>query len=105
MTNIEITFSVIMFILGMKLSYGVYKFVTFHEIGRFFFDHLLKKWTFFFLITTIIYGIMSYTDQPLSKYWQTNFGQDCPAYIWQDWFLFRHFQLDGKVCLPWLWIL
>lgn len=48
---------------------------------------------------------MSYTDAPLSKFWNINFGQDCPRYMWQDWFLFRNFQLDGKVCLPWLWIL
>lgn len=47
---------------------------------------------------------MTYADEPLSKYWYINFAQDCPKYIWQDWFLFRDLQLDGKVCLPWLWI-
>jgi hypothetical protein len=89
----------------MKLAYGIYKFSTFHEIGRYFFDQLLKKWTFFLIITLSIYGIMSFTNEPLSKYWMINFGQDCPKYIWQDWFLFRHFQLDNKVCLPWLYII
>ncbi len=29
-TNTELAFVLIMFILGMKLAYGVYKFVTFH---------------------------------------------------------------------------
>lgn len=48
---------------------------------------------------------MTYTDEPLSKYWNLSFAQDCPKYIWQEWFLFRNFQLDGKVCLPWLWII
>ncbi len=93
-----------MFIFGMKLAYGVYKFTSFHEIGRYFFDQLLKKWVFFFIISISIYGVMSYTDEPLSKYWMINFGQDCPKYMWEEWFLFRHFQLDGRVCLPWLWI-
>ena len=95
----------IMFILGMKLAYGVYKFTTFHEIGRFFFDQLLKKWVFLLLITISIYGFMSYTDKPISKYWDINYGADCPKTMWETWFLFRHLQLDKKVCLPWLWIL
>jgi hypothetical protein len=60
--NVEVAFSVIMFILGMKLAYGAYKFTNFHEVGRFFFDHLLKKWTFLLIITLSIYGFMSYTD-------------------------------------------
>jgi hypothetical protein len=73
----------IMFIFGMKLAYGVYKFTTFQEVGRYFFDQLLKKWVFFFIVSLSIYGVMSYTDEPLSKYWMINFAQDCPKYMWQ----------------------
>lgn len=83
MTNTDMAFSLIMFILGMRLAYGVYKFVTFHEIGRYFFDQLLKKWVFLLIITLGTYGMMYYTDAPLSKYWSINFGQDCPKYMWQ----------------------
>lgn len=61
-TNTELAFSLIMFILGMRLAYGVYKFVTFHEIGRYFFDQLLKKWVFFVIISLSMYGVMSWTD-------------------------------------------
>lgn len=36
--NLEIAFNVIMFALGLKLAYSLYKLSSFHEIGRFFFD-------------------------------------------------------------------
>ena len=29
-------------------------------------------------------------------------GQDCPAKMWQMWFLFRNFLGDCQACLPWM---
>lgn len=83
-TNTEIAFSFILFIIGMKLAYGIYKFTTFHEIGRYFFDQLLKKWIFFVIVSLATYGLLTWmTDRPLSKFMDINFMQDCPAYMWQ----------------------
>lgn len=95
----------LVYILGLKLAYSVYKQRSFHQMGRFFFDELLNKWVLLVLLTMFVYGIMGLIDQPLSKIWSINYGQDCPTVMWQMWFLFRNLQMDCKVCLPWFWLL
>ena len=40
--NTEIALDTIIFILGVRLAYGVYKIKTFTAIGRFFFDQLIQ---------------------------------------------------------------
>jgi hypothetical protein len=94
-----------MCILGIKLSYAVYKLTSFHQIGRFFFDQLLKKWVILILFSMTVYIIMAMIDDPLSRVWKNNYGQDCPSVMWQIWFVFRNLQLDCKVCLQWFWLL
>lgn len=89
----------------MKLAYSAYKQSTFQQMGRYFFDHLLKKWLFLLLATMSVYIISSAIDEPLSKMWSISNGVDCPAVMWQMWFLARNLILDCKVCLPWLWLL
>jgi hypothetical protein len=89
----------------MKLAYGVYKLKSFHQIGRYFFDQLLKKWAFMLLMSLTVYAILSYIDDPLSTIWKNNNGKDCPNAMWQIWFAVRNLQLDCKVCLPWFWLL
>lgn len=104
--NVEIALHMIMFILGLRLAYGAYKIKTFRGIGRFFFDQLLKKWVLLILMSFFIYSALTIlTNEPLSKVWSLNNGQDCPSYMWQMWFLFRNLQLDCRVCLPWLSLL
>lgn len=43
-----------------------------------------------------------FVSDPLSKVWDLKYGQDCPNYLWQTWFLIRNVQLDCKLCLPWV---
>ncbi len=102
--NIEIAFSVIMFVLGAKLAFSFYKLSNFHEIGRYFFDQLLMKWLGLILATMTAYILLSLTDEPLNQLWKNNYGADCPTVMYQMWFLFRNFIMDCKVCLQWFWI-
>lgn len=60
--NLEIAFNVIMFALGLKLAYSLYKLSSFHEIGRFFFDELLTKWATLVLVTMAAYFLLCFTD-------------------------------------------
>ena len=78
---------------------------SFKAIGRYFFDELIKKWLFLIILSLFIYSFMAFTQNPLSRVWELNYGQDCPNYMWQIWFLFRNLQLDCKACLPWLSLL
>lgn len=89
----------------MQFAYGVYEVQTFKGLGRYFFDNLIKKWLFLVIISLFIYSFLSLTQEPLSKIWQLNYGQDCPGSMWQMWFFFRNLQLDCKACLPWLFLL
>lgn len=101
--NSEVYLSVIMFVLGLRFAYGIYKANSLKQIFRFYFDQLLKKWALLFLMSLFVYSWMeSFTDQPLHRLWNINYGQDCPGYMWQLWFLFRNMQVDCKRCLPWL---
>lgn len=72
--NIEIALSTIMFILGLKLSYSVYKSTSFHQIGRFLFDAILKKWVGLILLSLLVYVVMSWLSPPLDKIWKINNG-------------------------------
>lgn len=103
--NIEIAFSVIVFILGAKLAHSLFKLNSFHEIGRYFFDQLLMKWLILVLTSMAAYVFLSMTDQPLNQLWKSKFGADCPSVMYQIWFVFRNLQLDCKVCLQWFWIM
>jgi hypothetical protein len=60
--NIEIAFSVIVFVLGVKLAYSLYRLSSFHEIGRYFFDQLLMKWAALVLTSMAAYIMLSLTD-------------------------------------------
>lgn len=101
--NTEIALHTIVFILGLRLAYGMYKIDTFKGILRFYFDQLLKKWVLLVLMTFLIYSfVVTFTSEPLNKVWNLNNGADCPGYMWQIWFLFRNMQLDCKTCLPWM---
>ena len=80
--NTGIALDTIIFILGVRLAYGVYKIKTFTAIGRFFFDQLIQKWLLFILMTLLIYSFLAFTQQPLSKIWELNYGKDCPGYMW-----------------------
>lgn len=92
-----------MFVLGLRLAYGIYKINSLKEVLRYFFDQVLKKWVLLFLMTFLLYSfIVTFTGEPLNKVWNLNNGQDCPSYMWQIWFLFRNMQLDCKACLPWM---
>lgn len=91
-----------MFVLGMRLAYGMYKVSTFSGIGRYFFDELIRKWLNLILLSLVVYFCLYLTQQPLSMIWRLNYGEDCPQYMWEIWFLFRNLQLDNKICLPWL---
>ena len=102
--NTEIAFSVIIFVLGLKLAYGVYKIGSFREMGRYFFSQVLKKWLYLILMTMAIYGVLNTIDSPLRKVWQLNYGRDCPSKLWEYWFLFRNLQFDNTACLPWFWL-
>lgn len=48
--------------MGLKLAYGVYKITEFKEMGRYFFDQVLKKWVYLSLISIFIYGALSCLD-------------------------------------------
>jgi hypothetical protein len=102
---VEIAFSVVMFVLGIKFAQAVHKLGSFHQIGRFFFDQLIKKWAILFLTSMAAYLILSLTDDPLSSLWKMSYGKDCHSVMWQMWFLVRNLQLDCKVCLQWFWVL
>lgn len=92
-----------MFVLGLRFAYGIYKANSLKQIFRFYFDQLLKKWALLLLMSLFVYAWMeSFVDQPLHRLWNINYGRDCPAYMWQIWFLFRNMQTDCKRCLPWL---
>lgn len=103
--NTEIAFSVIVFILGTKLAYSLFKLNSFHEIGRYFFDQLLIKWLVLVLTSMAAYVYLSLTDQPLNQLWKSKYGADCPSVMYQIWFVFRNLQFDCKVCLQWFWIM
>lgn len=103
--NIEIAFSVIMFVLGAKLAFSFYKLKSFHEIGRYFFDQLLMKWLGLILASMTAYILLSLIDEPLNQIWKNNYGADCPSVMYQMWFLFRSFMMDCKVCMQWFWII
>lgn len=92
-----------MFILGLRLAYGAYKLNSFHELMRFYFDNVLKKWALLILMTMLIYSFLTmFISQPLNKIWDLSNGQDCPSTMWQIWFLFRFMISDCKRCLPWM---
>ena len=80
--NTEITLDIIIFILGLKLAYGVSHIKRFKAIGRYFFDELIKKWLLLIILSLFIYSFMTFTQNPLSKVWELNFTQDCPNYMW-----------------------
>jgi len=103
--NIEIAYSVIIFVLGVKLASNLFSLNSFHEIGRYFFDHLLVKWAVLVLTSMAAYLVLSWTDEPLNQLWINKYGADCPTIIYQMWFVFRSLILDCKVCLQWFWIL
>lgn len=57
-------------------------------------------------MTFLIYSFITmFTGEPLNKVWTLNNGQDCPANMWQIWFLFRFMVTDCKACLPWMSII
>lgn len=60
--NIEIAFSVVMLVLGMKLAHSLCKLSSFHEIGRYFLDQLLTKWAILVLTSMAAYLLLSWTD-------------------------------------------
>lgn len=60
--NIEIAFNVIVFVLGAKLAYSLFRLSSFHEIGRYFFDQLLIKWAILVLTSMAAYVFLSLTD-------------------------------------------
>ena len=95
----------IVFVLGSKLAYSLYRLSSFHEIGRFFFDQLLVKWSILVLTSMAAYVFLSLTDEPLNQLWKSKFGADCPSVMYQVWFTFRSLILDCKVCLQWFWIM
>lgn len=103
--NIEIAFSVVVFVLGAKLAFSLYRLNSFHEIGRFFFDQLFTKWLTLLLASMAAYALLSLTDEPLNQLWKNNLGADCGATMHQMWFLFRNLAMDCRVCLQWFWIL
>ena len=103
--NIEIAFNVIVFVLGVKLAFSLFKLSSFHEIGRYFFDQLLMKWAILVLTSMAAYVFLSMTDEPLNQLWKNKFGADCPAVMYQIWFVFRSLILDCKVCMQWFWIM
>lgn len=103
--NVELAFSVIIFVLGAKLAYSLFKLNSFHEIGRYFFDELLTKWAVLVLVSMTAYFFLCLTDEPLNQLWKASATADCPSVIYQVWFVFRSLQFDGKTCMPWLWIL
>lgn len=94
-----------MFVLGAKLAHSLFRLNSFHEIGRYFFDQLLTKWLVLVLTSMAAYLLLSLTDEPLNQIWKNKYGADCPAVMYQIWFLFRNLQLDCKVCMQWFWVL
>lgn len=60
--NIEIAYSVVVFVLGTKLAFSLFKLNSFHEIGRFFFDQLLVKWAVLLLTSMAAYSLLTLTD-------------------------------------------
>lgn len=104
--NTEIALHTIMFILGLRLAYGIYKIDTLKGILRYYFDNVLRKWVLLVLMTLLVYAfIEAFTSDPLHKIWNLNNGIDCPGYMWQIWFLFRNMQVDCRACLPWMSLL
>lgn len=103
--NVELTFSIIIFVLGAKLALSVFKLGSFRELGRYFFDELLTKWAVLVLVSMVAYFFFSLTDEPLNQLWRASSAADCSSVIYQVWFVFRSLQFDGKTCLPWLWIM
>jgi hypothetical protein len=103
--NVELAFSVVIFVFGAKLAYSLFKLNSFHEIGRYFFDELLVKWAVLLLVSMTAYFFMSLTDEPLNALWKASTTADCPSVIYQVWFVFRSLQFDSKACMPWFWIM
>lgn len=103
--NVELAFSVIIFVLGAKLALSVFKLGSFRELGRYFFDELLTKWAVLVLVSMVAYFFLSLTDEPLNQLWRASSAADCSSVIYQVWFVFRSLQFDGKSCLPWLWVM
>lgn len=103
--NVELGFSIVIFVLGAKLAMSVFKLGSFRELGRYFFDELLTKWAVLVLVSMVAYFFFSLTDEPLDQLWRSSSAADCPSVIYQVWFVFRSLQFDGKTCLPWLWVM
>lgn len=95
----------IVFVLGVKLAYSLFRLNSFHEIGRYFFDQLLMKWAILVLTSMAAYVFLSMTDEPLNQLWKNKYGADCPSIMYQIWFVFRSVAFDCKVCMQWFWIM
>jgi hypothetical protein len=103
--NVELVFSVVVFVLGTKLAGAVFKLGSFRELGRYFFDELLTKWAVLVLVSMAAYFCFSLTDEPLNQLWRSSSFADCSPDIYQVWFVFRSLQFDGRSCMPWLWVM